>query len=95
VKAAGEQEQMASELSRTGRMALYGLYFNRSPIEIKPESSMSDVIGLIRLYSQFLLLRFLWRVGRAKHRMSRSNQPQRTHSGLSHYLAAEVRRVQA
>ena len=43
-------EQMASEINRTGRIALYGLYFDTNRTEIKPESrpTLEQIADLLK-----------------------------------------------
>jgi OmpA-OmpF porin, OOP family len=43
-------EQMASEINRTGRIALYGLYFDTNQTEIKPESrpTLEQIADLLK-----------------------------------------------
>jgi outer membrane protein OmpA-like peptidoglycan-associated protein len=42
--------QMASEINRTGRIVLYGLYFDTNRIEIKPESrpTLEQIADLLK-----------------------------------------------
>ena len=51
-------EQMASEINRTGRIALYGLYFDTSRIEIKSESkpTLEQIADLLKREPSLKLL---------------------------------------
>ena len=48
-------EQMASEINRTGRIALYGLYFDTNRIEIKSESkpTLEQIADLLKHVGDF------------------------------------------
>jgi OOP family OmpA-OmpF porin len=51
-------EQMASEINRTGRIALYGLYFDTNRTEIKPESkpTLEQIADLLKREPSLKLL---------------------------------------
>jgi outer membrane protein OmpA-like peptidoglycan-associated protein len=51
-------EKMASEINRTGRIALYGLYFDTNQTEIKPESkpTLEQIADLLKRESSLKLL---------------------------------------
>ena len=56
--AAVTSQQMASEINRSGRIALYGLYFDTNRIEIKPESrpTLEQIADLLKRQPDLKLL---------------------------------------